>query len=137
VEPLPPPDVEKLAHDVEDRPAREGENEGLRRAGDPEAPDDRAHERRPSADQAEEAEEAPGGPLSRERPRDPEPFGRVVEPEADHERERERDGSRRPELADGQAFAEVVDATSAAIMSAVAGDSGIPAGSRAPGEITR
>src|SRR6266446_5078795 len=103
---------EQLADDVEDRAGRDGEEDDADGVARPGLADDRAEERRGAADEAEEREQLPAraDPLPRQRTADAEPLGRVVQAEADDERDREADLARGGGLADGEALTEVVHA---------------------------
>src|SRR5215204_154629 len=103
---------EQLDDHVEDRAAGDGEERRLDPLVHPCLPEGGTQERRPAADQAEQREKAPRRPLaiSRHRADDAEALGRVVEAEADHERECELQLVVRGLLPDRQALREVVDA---------------------------
>src|SRR5712691_847816 len=103
-------DVQELHHDVEDRAGGERKEQDRNGLADPELADERAEEGRGTADEAEQAEEAPARLLlvAGERRADPKPFRCVVEAEADDQHDREADLIRGGRLADRQAFGEVV-----------------------------
>ncbi len=75
-------------------------------------PDERAEERRAARDQAHHAEEPPARTvgLGAERADDAEPLGRVVQPEADDEQQRQLDLVVRSRLPDCEPLGEVVQA---------------------------
>src|SRR5579862_5597135 len=103
-------DGEELLYDVEDRAGRDGEEDDRHGGARPGLAEQRPEEGRAAADQAHQTEEAPARPrpLAAHGPADTEALGRVVEPEADDERDREADLARRGGLADREPLAEVV-----------------------------
>ena len=104
--------VEQLHHDVEDRAGREAEEEDGDGGAHPRLPDDGAEEGRAAADQPEQEQEAPARdlPLASERRDDAEALGRVVEAEADDQRDRELELPARGRLPDRETLREVVQA---------------------------
>src|SRR5689334_2545785 len=109
----PPRDVAThLDHHLERRTRGDGEEEHRQEVAHEKAADPRAEDRRGPGDQGEDTQPGNAGPgrAFRDRRRDPEALGQVVDHEA-HDQERPQrelaEGQRR---ADGQALAEVVDA---------------------------
>ncbi len=105
-------DIQELHDDVEDRARGQREERHLERLVHPRLADERAQERRTSGDEAHHSEEAPAGPvrLRAQGTDDPEPFGGVVETEADDKEQRELDRVAGGRLPDGEALGEVVQA---------------------------
>ena len=103
---------EELLHDVEDRACGDREEDDRHRLARPGLAEHRAEERRQAADRAEERDEAPARlcPLAAHRSADAEALGRVVQAEADDERDGQAHLVRRSGLPDREALAEVVDA---------------------------
>ncbi len=97
--------------DVEDRPRCERQERDRHDFAHPRLAQQRPEERRSTADQAEQCEEAPARTLGvpGERGDDAEAFRRVVQAEADHEHERETDLILCRGLADREPFGEVME----------------------------
>src|SRR5262249_6776310 len=106
--------LHELDDHVQDRAGCEGEEADGDRGARPGLADDGAEERRRSADDAEEDQEAPGGTLrvACERRDDPKAFGAVVKREADDQHECKARLPERRRLADRKTLGEVVQADS-------------------------
>src|SRR3989449_8570339 len=108
----PAADVEHLVDDVDQGAGRQRQEEHIDIGGGKDVADDGAEEGRRAADHSGGQEKAPGrhGAVGRQGRRDAEALGDVVERKADHEHEREGDGSTGCRLADRQPFREVMQA---------------------------
>src|SRR6266568_4607693 len=99
---------EELADHEHDRAGGDGQEEHRDRGRRERVPDDRAREVRAATDDPDQPEQRPARPPTRERRGDPEGLGHVVQSEADHEGEREREVTLLRRAPDRQALGEVV-----------------------------
>src|SRR3954454_21983192 len=105
-------DSQEFDHDVENRACGEGETHHEDRVIDYRLPDEGSDESGTAADEPQDEQKRPrrGLTLRGHRGDDAETLGRVVQPEADDEQQRQADLAGGGGLADGQALGEVVEA---------------------------